>query len=217
MFRISRSGMICRPQLIAIVGGSGSGKSWLAERLRERLGKEADCFSLDNFYLDRSHLEAAERRSINFDHPRSIDWALVERTLALCRAGGDFRLPVYDFKQHSRSPVWEMCKPRQIYIVDGLWLLRRARVRRCFSLTLFLECSESTRLERRLHRDVIERGRTEPSIRDQFFGTVCPMHKRFVEPQRKQADLVIPEPIGPVQVDQLADHIRTFLKLKQTL
>lgn len=209
--------MSCKPQLVAIVGGSGSGKSWLADQLRQRLGKEAGRISLDSFYLDRSYLSRLRRGAVNFDHPRAIDWPLFQNTLEACLSGTEFHLPAYDFKTHCRGAAREICKPRPVFLVDGLWLLRRSAIRRCFALSVFLDCTEATRLERRLRRDVLERARTELSVREQFLATVSPMHQRHVEPQRRWADLVISEPMDTVQVERLSNQIRTLLNLNSIL
>src|SRR5579862_7022667 len=119
-----------RPRLVAIVGGSGAGKSWLAQQLQRRLGKEATRLCLDDFYRDRAHLPVAQRGQINFDHPRAIDWPLFEAILRACRAGRLLAVPRYDFSRHvrRRSPGW--WRPKPVVLVEGLWLLRRASLRR---------------------------------------------------------------------------------------
>lgn len=201
-----------KPHLVGIVGGSGSGKSWLADQLRERLGKEAGRISLDNFYRDRSHLPVDRRASINFDHPRAVDWPLVRHVLEDCLAGRTTYLPQYDFTAHARSEQWESFSPKSIVLMDGLWLLRRAAVRRLLALRIFLDCSEPARLERRVQRDVRERGRTETSVKEQFIKMVAPMHARFVEGQKMWANVVLTGPPTTEDADRLADRLKQIVE-----
>jgi len=179
------------PILVAIVGGSGSGKTWLADKLHAALGPKAARLSLDDFYRDRSGLSPSRRATINFDHPRAIDWTFIERVLRDCRAGKAARVPRYDFKTHSRLRSSKLLKLRPIILVDGLWLLRRPSIRRLFDLRVFLVCPASIRLRRRLARDVLARGRTRASIEKQFWTTVQPMHLKYVAPQARWADVVL--------------------------
>lgn len=194
--------------LVAIVGCSGSGKSWLASQLRTRFGKESAVICLDDFYLDRAHLPMARRSQVNFDHPRAIDWQALERALVNCQAGLPVRLPSYDFARHvqrSESSLWH---PKPMVIVEGLWLLRRPAVRRMFSWRIFIECSPSLSLERRITRDTLMRGRTAESVRVQFETTVAPMSCRYVLPQKRWADITVASPISEQTVDDLAAQLR---------
>lgn len=181
-------------RLVAITGGSGAGKTWLADRLQQLFGDQAGRISQDSFYRDRSNLPAEERSRINFDHPDALDWTCFRDTLAEMAAGRATRLPVYDFSTHCRAAGGEPLVPRPVMIVDGLWLLHRPEIRRLFSLGIFLHCPESERLRRRVVRDTAERGRTVESVHEQFSDTVAPMHRLFVDPQARHADLVLPYP-----------------------
>ena len=173
-----------QPLLVAIVGGSGSGKSWLAERLQALLGRRARCVSLDDFYRDRSHLSPRRRATLNFDHPRAIDWESVETVLQKLAAGEPAKLPSYDFRTHCRRSRLKVLRPASVVLVDGLWLLRRPAIRRLFQCRVFIACPGKVRLRRRLNRDMALRARSEESVRRQFRSTVQPMHARFVEPQK---------------------------------
>jgi uridine kinase len=197
----------CSPLLIAIVGGSGSGKSWLAEKLQAALGGRVARFSLDDFYRDRSYLSLERRARVNYDHPRAIDWTTFEAVLHACLAGQSARLPCYDFKTHRRLGRVKLLKPRAIILVDGLWLLRRPALRRLFALRIFLDCAARTRLRRRLARDLCFRGRSRASIRQQFRETVEPMHRKHVLPQRRWADKTFAESFTEQQVAILAAEI----------
>jgi uridine kinase len=194
-------------RLVAIVGGSGAGKTYLANELKKELGKDALVLSLDNFYLDRSHVPATRRARCNFDDPRSIDWECLERTLKQLMNRKPARIPCYDFATHCRHPHVAEIKPKPIIIVDGLWLLRRPTLRRLFDCKIFIECHTRLRLERRMRRDVVERGRTEDSVCEQFIETVAPMHKKFVQTQKQWADVILEGTFSEINVKALAKKI----------
>jgi len=199
------------PVVIAIAGGSGSGKTWLAEQLRAALGRIVLRISLDSFYRDRSRVPELSRSRINFDHPRAIDWAAVEQTLVTLSKWRRAQIPTYDFKTHSRLLKTHTAPPRPVILLEGLWPLRRKSIRRLVSFGVFLHCPARVRLERRLARDQVDRGRTGASVRQQFRDTVEPMHRRFVESQAKVADLVLRKACGAVEVTRLAREIRRLL------
>jgi uridine kinase len=191
---------------VAIVGGSGAGKSWLAERLQRCFGKHCARICLDSFYHDRSHLPVRSRERINYDHPRAIDWARVTQFLLDAREGRTTFVPQYDFKTHTRVAP-ELWEPRPVVIFEGLWLLTRATVRRQFDLSIFLDAAGWLRLRWRIERDVAERGRSAESVRRQFISQVGPMHVRHVAPQRRWADMVLKQKIGKPEIDQVAGAI----------
>jgi uridine kinase len=179
------------PLLVAIVGGSGSGKSYLAEKLQSALGHKAGRLSLDDFYRDRSHLSPAQRAKINFDRPLAIDWPEFERALSSCVHWRRTQVPCYDFTSHCRLPHSRVLKPKPIILVEGLWLLRSARTRKFFGFRIFLDIPMKLRLRRRLARDATVRGRSRSSIQEQFRKTVEPMHRKFVLPQMHWSEFVL--------------------------
>lgn len=199
-------------RLIAITGGSGSGKTWLADQLQVLLGEITARLSLDDFYHDRSHLPSARRARLNFDHPRAIDWPCVERVLTDCKAGRATRLPRYDFATHTRVSNGVPWHPKPLVLMDGLWLLHRPAMRRLFDLSIFVDCPAPLRLRRRLKRDVAVRGRTPASVCRQFRETVAPMHRRFVQPQARWASLVLSSPCSEAGVHKLTDSLWTLLR-----
>jgi len=196
--------------LVAVVGGSGAGKTWLADHLQTAVGNGVGRLSLDDFYRDRSHLSPSQRQKINYDHPRAIDWPLFEKSLKACRAGRSIPVPRYDFTTHTRLPGRQTFHPKPLNIVEGLWLLLRPSVRSLFALRIFIDCSVRMRLARRLARDAAERGRSRESVRKQFWETVAPMHERYVAPQRLWAHVVVESPPAPDRVRQLTDLLRTL-------
>lgn len=204
-------------RLVAITGGSGSGKTWLADRLQVLLGKKAGRLMQDSFYRDRSHLPAAERAAINFDHPDALDWERFAEVLEELRQGRAGRLPVYDFATHARVGEGVFLAPRPVMIVDGLWLLHRPEVRRQFALSIFLHCAEDERLRRRVARDMVERGRSPTEVLEQFHATVAPMHRQFVNPQAAHADLLLHQPCRELEIIQLEERLSRLIPLGTAL
>ncbi len=180
-----------KAQLIAVVGGSGSGKTWLAERLVKGLNGAAGRLALDDFYRDLSHLRMEDRVTTNFDRPGAIDWPLFHRVVSRLKEGISVETPVYDFSNHTRSDTVQRWIPRPLVVLDGLWLLRRRELRAMWGLSVFVECEEETRLARRMERDQHQRSRSPDSIRQQFIQQVAPMHRRYVSGQAGRADVVI--------------------------
>lgn len=179
-----------------MVGGSGSGKTWLAAELGEWLGDEAAHLSLDHFYRDLGHLSEPERGLVNFDDPAAIDWDALRGVMESLERGEVARVPVYDFAEHVRNDETAELESRPIVVLEGLWLLHPEWLRGKFALSVFVDCPEEVRLRRRVERDVVTRGRTEESIRKQFAEHVQPMHACFVEPQRELAMRCVSSPLS---------------------
>jgi uridine kinase len=192
-------------KLIAITGGSGSGKSWLANELQKRLDAEAAILSLDDFYYDLSGLPPEAREGINYDHPQTIDWPRFEEVLNDCLDGRMTGIPQYDFTTHTRLPMIKIFQPAPLVLVEGLWLLHQPKLRDWFSLKIFLDCPEQLRMKRRLVRDVTGRGRMPDSVREQFISDVLPMHERFVAPQMAYADITLRGEPGEFELREMVE------------
>jgi uridine kinase len=181
-----------RPVCMALAGGSGAGKSALAAVLVEALGPERVLrLAQDAYYRDHAGLPFDELKARNFDHPEALETELLVAHLRELQAGRAVEVPVYDFSRHRRSAATWRAEPRALVVVDGILALADPALRACFDLRVFVDAPEALRLERRLVRDVAERGRSPDSVRAQFDATVRPMHDAFVEPSRAHADWVV--------------------------
>lgn len=178
--------------ILGVSGGSGSGKTTFAKRLAQKLGPDkAVIIAQDNYYIDQSHRFDGDGGSVNFDHPDSLDFKLMAKHLSQLKKGHQVEVPIYDFKTHTRLKQTIPVAPRSVVIVDGILLLSQPHVREHFFDSVFVDVPENVRFERRLKRDVEERGRTPEGVKKQFENQVKPMHDLFVEPSKAYAGHVI--------------------------
>lgn len=177
--------------ILGVAGGSGSGKTYFAKALQEALGAHSTIVYQDNFYIDQSHRFDHDGGSVNFDHPESLDLKLLARCLAELKTGNGTKIPVYDFKTHSRLKDELPIAPTKIVIVDGILIFHPDYLREQFDEMVFFDTPESLRFERRLERDVVERGRTVEGVKAQFLKQVKPMHDEFVEPSKAHAHTIV--------------------------
>lgn len=202
--------VVASPILVAIIGGSAAGKGTLARALADALALPARHLELDAFYRDLSALPPQRRATRNFDHPAAVDWPRVRTVFDGLRAGQAVAVPEYDFAQHTRRPDSRPLDPAPVILWDGLWLLDWSWCRRRFDFSIFVECAAAVCLERRLQRDVRERGRTPDAVRQQYLSQVLPLQRRFVEPQRLWADVVVRSPWNAGAVNALAGLAAEF-------
>jgi uridine kinase len=182
-----------RPLLIGIAGASGSGKTHLANHLVERLGPDtAVVIQEDAYYRDLSDLSLDRRARVNFDHPDALEHDLLAAHLARMLNGDTVACPMYDYKTHNRRPDTRRVTPHRLVILEGILVLHTARLRDLMDLSVFVDTSLDLCCERRIKRDMAQRGRTLDSVMQQFESTVRPMYFQFVEPSKPYADLLIP-------------------------
>ncbi len=183
-----------RPLVIGIAGGTGSGKTTVAEKIAESLPADrATVIQHDWYYRDRSHLTPEERALVNFDEPDALDNERLARDIAALKQGLAAECPQYDFGSHTRRPQGRLVAPSPIVIVEGILLFAVPELRDAFDLRLFVDTDDDIRLLRRIRRDLEERGRDIASIDAQYRETVRPMHQLHVAPSRRHAHLIIPE------------------------
>lgn len=198
---------------VAIAGGTGSGKTTLAQTLAERFGESGQIFYEDRYYRSRKELTFEERERLNYDHPDAYDRELMRRHLLALKQGEQVECPVYDYKRHLRGEQTVLLSPRRILFAEGILLLHAPEIRELFDFTIFVDAPADVRVLRRLSRDVKERGRTVDSVIRQYFETVRPMHEAFVEPTKAFADeLVLGGGKNQEAIDRLTKKIRLLLE-----
>ena len=182
------------PLVIGIAGGSGSGKTTVAQEILQRVGPDRIAFlQHDSYYKDLSGLPPAQKAEVNFDHPNSLETELLAQHIASLRDGKPVEVPIYDFSTHSRTSQTYTVRPRMVILVEGILIFTEAPLRDMFDVKIFVDTDSDLRFIRRLERDITERGRTTESVIKQYQATVRPMHMEFVEPSKRYADVIIPE------------------------
>jgi uridine kinase len=182
-----------RPIIIGLSGGSGSGKSTILEGLLSALGPEqVSVLEHDAYYRPLNHLTVEQRAEVNFDHPDSLETSLLVSHVDSLLQGKVVQKPVYDFTRHERTSNTITIQPTPIIIVEGILVLAEKDLVKRMEIKLFVDTDPDVRLIRRIQRDMVERGRTLQSVLDQYAKTVRPMHLEFVEPSKRNADVIIP-------------------------
>lgn len=181
--------------VVGICGGTGSGKTTLAQRIASELSADtALLLQQDHYYKELpAHYSDSEFAHHNFDHPDSVDTELLVRQLAELKAGKPVDRPVYDFTLHRRRAESLHLEPRAAIILEGILVFENAALRELMDVKIFVDTDADIRFIRRLERDIRERGRTVESVVHQYLMTVRPMHLEFVEPSKRYADVIIPE------------------------
>jgi len=202
------------PLVIGIAGGSGSGKTTVAHIIIERVGAEHIAFlQHDSYYKDLSNLPPNQRTQINFDHPDSLDNNLLIQHIQQLKEYQPVEVPVYDFKNHSRTTKTVRIDPQPLILVEGILIFAEPGLRPLFDVKIFVDTDPDIRFIRRLERDIIERGRTTESVIQQYLRTVRPMHLDFVEPSKRYADVIIPEGgRNTVAVDMVVARLELLLR-----
>ena len=199
---------------IGVAGGTGSGKTTVANEIVRRVGRDRIVIvNQDRYYRDLAHLDGHQRSHHNFDHPDAIEEELLEKHLALLKAGESAPLPVYDFARHVRVAATEWVDPQPVILVEGILILAISPIRELLDVKIFVDTDADLRFIRRLRRDMAERGRTVDSVVDQYLATVRPMHLEFVESSKRWADVIIPEGgFNTVALDLVISRILQMLQ-----
>ncbi len=210
---------VLSPVIIGIAGGSGSGKTTVALRVREACpGKTIRIIHHDSYYHDNSRVPLDQRPAINYDHPNAFETDLLVSHLDTLRRGQAVEVPRYDYAIHSRLPETGTCAPADIIFVEGILVLESAALRELMDIRLFIDVDADERVLRRMKRDVTERDRTMESVMEQYLRVVRPMHQQFVSPSKRYAHLIIPEGgHNKVAIDLIATKIRHIIRERDQL
>lgn len=202
------------PLVIGIAGGTGSGKSTVAKVIIDRVGaNHIVLLPHDAYYKNLVNLEPAQRATINFDHPDSLETSLLVEHIKQLKNNQSIELPVYDFKTHTRTTETVHVEPQPVILVEGILILAEQGLRELFDVKIFVDTDADIRFIRRLERDIAERGRTSTSVINQYMATVRPMHLEFVEPSKRYADVIIPEGgLNTVAMDMVVARIEALLR-----
>lgn len=202
------------PLVIGIAGGTGSGKTTIANVILSRVGTQHIAYiPHDAYYKDLKDLPVAQRDIINFDHPDSLDTHLLIKHLKQLKRWESIELPVYDFKTHTRTSRTLTVESQLVIIVEGILIFAEQTLRDEFDVKIFVDTDPDIRFIRRLQRDIAERGRTTQSVIQQYLNTVRPMHLEFVEPSKRYADVIIPEGgLNTVAMDMVVARVLDLLR-----
>lgn len=203
-----------RPILVGVAGGTGSGKTTVANEILRRVGAEHIAYiPHDAYYRDLSHLPQHQRAQVNFDHPDSLETELLIEHLKSLRASRTVQVPLYDFTTHTRMQQTRRVEVAPVVLIEGILVFVEQALRELFDVKLYVDTDADVRFIRRLQRDVNERGRDVESVCKQYLSTVRPMHLEFVEPSKRYADVIIPEGgFNEVAIEMVATRVRTMLE-----
>jgi uridine kinase len=201
------------PLIIGLAGGSGSGKTTIARSIVDAIGPDdVVLIQHDAYYRDQTAIPLEERAKANYDHPDSLETGLLVEHLEALLKGETVERPVYDFTVHNRSADTVTVAPMPVVLVEGILVLYEPELRELMDLKVYVDTDADLRIVRRLERDIKERQRDFDSVRDQYLGTVRPMHLQFVEPSKRYADIVIPEGYNLGAVGTVVSMIREVLR-----
>ena len=179
--------------IIGIAGGTGSGKTTLTNRIKERFGEDVTVVYHDNYYKRHDEMTYEERCLLNYDHPDAFDTDLMIEHIKCLRQGEAVQCPVYDFTVHNRSDRFVEIRPTKVILVEGILIFENQELRDLMDIKVFVDTDADVRILRRILRDVKERGRSLDSVESQYLNTVKPMHEQFVEPSKRSADIIVLE------------------------
>ena len=198
--------------VIGVAGGTGSGKTTLVKALMNRFGDNISVLSHDNYYKRHDEMSYEERTHLNYDCPDAFDTDMMIEHLRLLKQGRSIHCPVYDFKVHNRSGETIEIEPRPVILVEGILIFADPALSDLMDIRVFVDADADVRLARRVLRDTEKRGRTVRSVVEQWQNTVKPMHEKYVEPSKKNADIIVPQGgKNPVALDLIVGRIQRHL------
>lgn len=199
--------------VIGIAGGSGSGKTTLTNQIAAQLKESVTVIKHDDYYKAHDEMTYEERCRLNYDHPNAFDTELMIEHLKLLRQGRSVECPVYDYTVHNRSKDTVIINPGQVIIVEGILIFENKALCELMDIRIFVDTDADLRIIRRIQRDVMERARSLDSVISQYLHTVKPMHEQFVEPSKKNANIIVPEGgYNQVAMEMIRNHILNHLE-----
>ena len=202
--------------IIGIAGGTGSGKTTLTSRLKERFGNDVSVISHDNYYRSQDDIPFEERVKMNYDHPDSFETDLLISHLEQLRKGYSIECPIYSFSEHTRTKQTRKINPTKVIIVEGILIFQNPELLNMMNIRIYVDTDPDVRILRRILRDVKERGRSLDSVVTQYLSTVKPMHEQFVEPSKRNADIIVLEGgYNLVTLDMIIQRIEGHVEDKE--
>ena len=201
--------------VIGIAGGTGSGKTTITKSLVGRFGQDVSVIYYDNYYKAHHYMTYEERAHLNYDHPDAFDTELLVEALRELKAGKSVQCPVYDYSIHDRTEETVTVTPAKVIIVEGILIFQSRELCEQMDIKIYVDTDADVRILRRIMRDVQERGRSLESVVDQYLTTVKPMHEQFVEPSKRNADIIIPEGgHNQVALEMVIERVRAHIEKK---
>lgn len=201
-----------KPKIVAIAGGSASGKSTIVKIIAEKFKGDLVVVGHDNYYKAHDDLDFDQRKLLNYDHPQAFDTDLFCEDLKKLLAGSEVDMPLYDYKIHTRSKETVKIRAKKIILIEGILVLYDQKIRDLTDTKVFVDADSDIRLKRRILRDTVERGRSLESCLTQYIDQVKPMHEKYVEPSKKYADIIIPRGAKNSKgIEILAKHIENII------
>ena len=201
--------------VIGIAGGTGSGKTTITRRLCENFGPDVSVINHDNYYKAHHNMPYEERAKLNYDHPNAFDTDMLIEHLKQLRRGESVVCPVYDYTVHDRSKDTVVIKPARVIIVEGILIFENRELCEQMDIKIYVDADADVRILRRIVRDVRDRGRSLDSVINQYLATVKPMHEQFVEPSKRNADIIVPQGgHNRVALEMVMERVRAHLEGK---
>ena len=199
--------------VVGIAGGTGSGKTTITKKLMQRFGGDVSVIYHDNYYKAHHNMSYEERSKLNYDHPDSFDTDLLIQAVKDLKAGRSVTCPVYDYTIHDRSDKVIVVKPAKVIIVEGILIFQSRELCQQMDIKIYVDTDADVRILRRIVRDVRDRGRSLDSVVNKYLSTVKPMHEQFVEPSKRNADIIIPEGgHNQVAMEMVMERVRAHIE-----
>jgi len=213
---VNFAGSDMQTMTIGIAGGTGSGKTTITRKIMRRFGGDVSVIYHDNYYKAHDELPYEERCKLNYDHPNAFDTELLLQHIRALKRGESIDCPVYDYSIHNRSEKTVRINPAKVLVIEGILIFADKRLCDEMDIKIFVDTDADVRILRRIVRDVRDRARSLESVIDQYLTTVKPMHEQFVEPSKRNADIIIPEGgHNEVALSMVLERIKGYLKEKK--